>query len=59
MKNPLHWSKLYEKKSVKSDSFDDGDVEPLFEDLEDCEEQRNGKIWMPSTGKNSDEYVHS
>ena len=39
MKNPLHWSKLYEKKSVKSDSFDDGDVEPLFEDLEDCEEQ--------------------
>ena len=24
---------------MKSDSFDDGDVEPLFEDLEDCEEQ--------------------
>lgn len=39
MKNPLHWSKLYEKKSVKADPFDYGDAEPMFEELEDYSEQ--------------------
>ena len=52
MKNPLHWSKLYENKSVKSDSFDSGDVEPLFEDLEACEEQPEWEdIDTPPTGE--------
>jgi len=35
MKNPLHWSKLYEKKTLKTDGYDfEEDAEPMYEDMD-------------------------
>ena len=39
MKNPLHWSKLYEKKTLKTDGYDfEEDTEPLYDGIEHYEQ---------------------
>ena len=39
MKNPLHWSKLYEKKTLKTDGYDfEEDAEPMYDGIEHYEQ---------------------
>ena len=39
MKNPLHWSKLYEKKSLKTDGYDyEEDGESIYEEMDHFEQ---------------------
>ena len=39
MKNPLHWSKLYEKKSLKSDGYDyEEEGESIYEEMDHFEQ---------------------